>query len=133
MEGKTFGSESRQKRPRRVPRPDRPRRISEARAFGWIDAQLFREGWLPYLRLEEIAVYAFLCLAADREGVSFYRVASIERKLGVDHGAILEARDRLVSFGLVAFEPYGPGQLDGYWQVLPVPVCPMAREMNARG
>jgi hypothetical protein len=109
-------------RRKRLPRPDAPRAIP--RSFGWIDAELLRQGWFVYLTAEEVTLYVFLCLVADRDGVSFYRVDTIERKLGMRDDAIMKARERLVEMTLVAFEPYGAGQRDGFWQVLPVPPCP---------
>jgi hypothetical protein len=109
-------------RPKRLPRPDAPRAI--ARSFGWIDAEFLRQGWFVHLTPEEVTLYLFLCLVADRDGVSFYRVDTIERKLGMRDDVILKGREHLVTMGLTAFEPYGVGQRDGFWQVLRVPPCP---------
>lgn len=55
-----------------MPRPDRVRSLRGA-SFGWLHADVLRQGWLRKLSAEATAVYAFLCLAANRDGVSFYR------------------------------------------------------------
>ncbi len=44
--------------------------LGAAAGFGWLDARLWRDGWLEVLTAEDLAVYAFLCLVADRQGVS---------------------------------------------------------------
>lgn len=116
-----FAFMERKKFLRRLPRPDAPRKFP--RAFGWVDVELLRSGWLSRLTPEDALVYLFLCLAADRDGVSFYRVDRIARLVAVDERTIINARHRLCEFGLVAFEPFAPGRLDGFWQVLPVPPC----------
>jgi hypothetical protein len=55
-------------RPKRiVPRPELVRRI--AGSFGWLDHRLLRDGHLARLTLEDVGVYVFLVLAADRNGV----------------------------------------------------------------
>jgi DNA-binding MarR family transcriptional regulator len=69
--------------------------------FAWIDHRL-RER-LRDLSLAEMALLFFLHLAADRTGCSFWADATIARKLGVREGDILQARDRLVAQGLVAY------------------------------
>ena len=65
-------------------------------------------------------MYLFLVLAADRHGVSFYRKEKICDALGLDWSEFEVARDRLINFGLIAFEPYSALTPNGYYQVLPV-------------
>jgi hypothetical protein len=103
-----------------VPRPDRVRTL-DGIAFGWIDAALHRGGWLRVLSPEAIAVYTFLCLVADRSGVSFYRRARIARELGLDEIGIASALARLIELDLVAFQPFRQGAQDGFHQVLSLP------------
>lgn len=114
--------EQKKKLPRRLPCPDRLRTFP--RAFGWIDVEFLRQGWISRLPGEHVVVYLFLSLVADHQGLSFYRVDSIARQLALDERIVFQARDRLIELGLVAFEPFRPGQVDGFWQVLPVPTCP---------
>lgn len=102
-----------------VPQPERVRRI--AGSFAWLDHRLARHGYLERMTLEELAVYVFLVLAADRHGVSFYRKESIAKRLGIDWGQVDEAKARLLDKGLVAFRPFTPLDADGFFQVLPLP------------
>jgi hypothetical protein len=103
-----------------VPRPDRIRRIG-AVAFGWIDAGLWRKGWLRALAPQELAVYVFLCLVADYQGISFYRRDRIAHHLGLDFPVVDRALARLKELELVAYEPFGPHASDGFHQVLALP------------
>ncbi len=117
------------KRPQRrvvVPCPDRVRAI-HGRAFGWLEARLQREGWLALLGLDAVAVYALLCLAADRQGVSYYRRDSLARTFGVDFTQIDAALERLVDLNLVGFEPFHRDAVDGFHQVLSLPAGPPRR------
>lgn len=107
-------------RPRRVvPRPELVRRINGT--FGWIDHRLLRSGHIERLTLEDLGVYVFLVLVADRDGVSWYRIEKIGRPLGLTEDRVVLARDRLVERALIAFEPFRAGDVNGYYQVLPVP------------
>src|SRR5512147_808245 len=102
-----------------VPEPDRIRRIQGS--FAWLDHRLLREGHLERMTLTDLAVYVFLVLVADRTGTSFYRKDVACRKLGIDWGAFEESKDRLLERGLIAFRPFTPRDVDGFYQVLPVP------------
>jgi hypothetical protein len=102
-----------------VPEPTRVRRIEGS--FGWLDHRLLREGHLERMCLFDIALYVFLVLAADRNGVSFYRKDVISRKLGIDWSQFETAKARLLERGLVAFKPFSPREIDGFYQVLALP------------
>jgi hypothetical protein len=113
-------------RPRRagrvvVPRLDRVRSLGEANGFGWLDARLVRDGWLAMMSPEELAVYAFLCLVADRQGVSWYRRDRIREALCLDERAVWDALDRLEQLGLVAYQPFHRNASEGFRQVLDLP------------
>jgi hypothetical protein len=113
-------------RPRRslrvvVPRPDRVRTLDHV-TFGWLDARLQHDGWLRVMTPQALSVYTFLCLAADRRGVSFYRRDRIARELGLDDGELSATLVRLCELDLVAYRPFHPGAADGFHQVLSVPV-----------
>lgn len=103
-----------------VPRPDRVRTL-DGIAFGWLDARLQHQGWLRVVTPQACAVYTFLCLAADRSGVSFYRRERMARELGLDDAEVIRCLSRLCDLGLVAHRPYRPGAADGFWQVLSLP------------
>ena len=108
--------------PRRVvvPRPDRVRHLQGV-AFGWLDARLLQDRWLPAVPAPALAVYAFLCLAADRQGVSFYRRDRIGGALGLDDHEVARALARLRELDLVAYAPFRPHTVDGFHQVLSLP------------
>jgi hypothetical protein len=107
-----------------VPVPDRVRRIEGS--FGWLDHRLARQGYLERMTLPELAVYVFLVLAADRNGVSFYRKESIAQRLGIAWSEVDEAKARLLDKGLIAFRPFSAHEVDGFFQVLPLPESPDA-------
>jgi hypothetical protein len=107
----------------RVPRPDRIRRL-EGAPFGWLDVGLLRQGWLRALSPEGVAVYAFLCLAANRQGVSFYRRDRIGSELGLSDQILYHALSRLRELDLVAYAPFRVGAADGFHQVLALPPGP---------
>jgi hypothetical protein len=101
-----------------IPQPKRVRRIEKS--FAWIDHRLLRNGYLQVMTHQEHGLYLFLALAADRQGVSFYRKEKICDALGLDWGEFEVARDRLIDFKLIAFEPYNATTPNGHYQVLPV-------------
>jgi hypothetical protein len=103
-----------------VPRPERLRTL-EGTSFAWLATAILRDGWLRVLPPQATAVYAFLCLAADRQGVSYYRRGRIGHELGLDDGEIHRALTRLQQLDLVAYRPFGPHAVDGFRQVLAVP------------
>jgi hypothetical protein len=101
-----------------VPQPSRVRKIEGS--FAWIDHRLLRAGYLAVMSHHEQALYLFLALVADRNGVSFYRKEKICDCLALDDAQFQVARDRLVDLGLIAFEPYTVLSPNGFYQVLPV-------------
>ena len=103
-----------------LPRPDRVRRIGSS-GFGWIDARLLGEGWLGVLSAEEVAVYTFLCLVADRGGVSWYRRDRIRQALGIAEEGVFTALQRLSELDLVAYRPFSRYASEGFRQVLEFP------------
>lgn len=108
--------------PRRVvvPRPDRIRQLQGV-AFGWLDARLLQDRWLLAMPAPTQAVYLFLCLAADRQGVSFYRRDRIGDALGLDDHEVARGLARLRELDLTAYAPFGPHAVDGFHQVLSLP------------
>lgn len=103
-----------------LPRPERARTM-QGTAFGWADARLYHDCWLQVLSTDALATYLFLCLVADRQGVSFYRRDRISRELGLSDSELFAALDRLKQLDLVAYTPFGPHASDGFHQVLSLP------------
>lgn len=89
--------------------------------FGWMDARVLRDGWLRVLTPEAIAVYTLLCVAANRDGVSYYRRDRIGHELGLPDASVRVALHRLVALDLVAYRPFHAHAVDGFHQVLALP------------
>jgi hypothetical protein len=103
-----------------VPRPDRVRTL-EGTAFGWLDARLWTERWLEGMTAEDVAIYVFLALVADRHGVSWWRRDRMARSLGLYVDDVDRALARLIALDLVAYRPFGPHAADGFHQLLGIP------------
>jgi hypothetical protein len=115
---------TRSRPPPRPPRPDAVRRIpgrGVAGGFGWLEDRLLRERWLARVGPEATAVLVLLALAADRNGVSYYRRETMVGLLGMTRDSVDRALARLQDLGLVAHRAWGPDQVDGVWQLLAVP------------
>lgn len=82
-----------------IPCPERVRTLP--RHFAWIDHGM--RDHLARLSLEEVALLFFLHLAADRFGCSYWSDPSVAKRLGLQTGAVTEARLGLVRKRLVAF------------------------------
>lgn len=80
--------------------PDRVRRPPRD-GWSWIDRRFVRD-YTPRLSREGILLYFFLAAVSDRDGLSFYREATIAVRLRISEAAVVAARDELVSMDLVA-------------------------------
>lgn len=101
-----------------MPQPQKIRKIQGS--FAWIDHRLVRNGYLQVMTHDDMVLYLFLIMAADRNGVSFYRKEKICKAVSLDFSQFEIARDRLVNMKLVAFEGYSVLSPNGYYQVLPI-------------
>jgi hypothetical protein len=101
-----------------IPQPQKIRNIKGS--FAWIDHRLMRNGFIEVMTHQDLALYTFLILAADRNGVSFYRKEKICEAVSLDFSQFEIARDRLINMKLVAFEGYSVLSPNGYYQVLPI-------------
>lgn len=107
------------KKPLPVLVPQRVRNVP--RSFAWIDHRIRSQGALKRLRPEDLGLYLFLALAADKNGLSCWRLDRIEREIPCfDRHALWNARDRLVELDLIAFRPWRANDPDGCYQVLAV-------------
>lgn len=124
------------KKPLPILTPQRVRRVP--RSFAWIDHRLRSEGFLERLRPEDLGLYLFLVLAADRNGLSCWRLDRIQHAVPCfDHHALVDARRRLVELDLIMFRPWRRDDPDGCYQVLSVerlqdPISPELREAMAK-
>jgi len=83
--------------------PGRVRAI-KGQSFAFVPHRFLREGFFASLRPEELRLYFFLVMAADREGVSFYHYDSICSVLEVPLETYLKARNGLIAKDLIAFD-----------------------------
>jgi len=108
------------KRPLAPPLPTRIRRPPAS--FAWIDHRLRAPGRLDRLEPEDIALYLFLVLAADRHGLSCWRLDRIERAMPCfTRNQLWDARNRLHALQLIHFRPWRVRDPDGVYQLLPLP------------
>ena len=96
------GKEVRPMIEKRILCPGRVRRIDGS--FAFIEHRFLRDGFFASLGHHELLLYAFLALAADRYGISFYgydRICSLLRFTVEDY---IEARNQLIEKDLLAFD-----------------------------
>jgi hypothetical protein len=82
-------------------RPDRVRCIG-GQSFAFVPHRFLRDGFLPSLTPDELRLYVFLLLAADRNGVSFYSAHRIRCAVEMSVDDYIEARQGLLRKDLVA-------------------------------
>jgi len=81
--------------------PDRVRRPPKD-GWSWIDRRFVRD-YAPRLSRDGILLYFFLAAVSDRDGLSFYREATIAVRLRISEAAVVAARDELMDMDLVAY------------------------------
>ena len=80
----------------------RVRRIEGSCAF--LPQRFLRAGFFAALSKHELALYVFLVLAADRNGISFYHVDRICSILEITVDDYIDARNGLIGKDLLAFD-----------------------------
>ena len=103
---------------------DRIRRIDGG--FSFIQHRFLTDGFLKTLSQQQLLLYIFLVLAADRYGLSFYSYERICSFLHMTLEQYSAARDGLIEKDLIAFD----GSL---FQVLSLPASPARGSMNIAG
>lgn len=96
----------------RVRRPPRE-------GFSWIDRRFLRD-YAARLSGDAVVLYFFLAAVSDKQGLSFYRDASIAARLRMRETAVQAAREELLIHDLVAYQP-------PLTQVLSLPPAHVAR------
>lgn len=81
--------------------PDRVRRPPKD-GWSWIDRRFVRD-YAPRLSRDGILLYFFLAAVSDRDGLSFYREATVAVRLRINEAAVVAARDELMALDLVAY------------------------------
>jgi len=96
---------------------DRVRRIGGS--FAFIEHRFLRDGFFASLTHNELLLYVFLVMAADRAGLSYYSYDKICTLLSMDLDEYIAARNALIGKDLIVF--------DGLiFQVLSLPKEPVA-------
>jgi hypothetical protein len=95
--------------------PERVRTINGS--FAFIEHRFLQGGFLASLDPDELLLYLFLVLAADRHGLSYYSFDRICTVLKISVDDYIEARNALIDKDLIAFD----GRL---FQVLSLPEAP---------
>ena len=103
---------------------DRIRRIDGG--FSFIPHRFLTDGFLKALSQQELLLYIFLVLAADRYGLSFYSYDRICSFLHITLEQYSAAREGLIEKNLIAFD----GTL---FQVLSLPASPVRSSINKTG
>lgn len=70
--------------------------------FSWIDRRFLRD-YAQRLTGDALALYFFLAAVSDKQGLSFYRDASIAARLRIRERAVVAAREELLVHDLVAY------------------------------
>lgn len=82
--------------------PERVRRIDKS--FCFIPHRFLTDGFLQALTRHELALYLFLVLASDRNGLSFYSDRSICAILGLKESDYVFARSSLIHKDLIVYD-----------------------------
>lgn len=82
--------------------PARVRSISGS--FAFIEHRFVRDGFFKQLCPHSLALYLFLVLAGDRQGLSYYSYDKICSILGLDLDTYILARNQLIEKNLIAFD-----------------------------
>ncbi len=82
--------------------PSRTRRPVPRFGWGWVDRRIVIKDFLNPLSRAEITVYFFLCVVADRHGMSWYSPRSMSRALKVPPDQVNEALTGLEQRNLIA-------------------------------
>ena len=83
---------------------ERVRRITGS--FAFIEHRFLRDGFWDSLSRNELLLYLFLILVADRNGVSYYSYDKIYSLLRISMDEYLNARNALIDKDLIAFDGY---------------------------
>ena len=92
--------------------------------FSWVDQRLVRERYIDQLSHEACALYLFLVTVADAQGLSYYADPSLCQRLSLIGPELQQARQGLITHGLIAYQR-------PLYQVLALDAAP--REVPPRG
>ena len=87
---------------KRILCPDRTRHIPDQ--FSWVDHRLVREHHIEQCGTDALALYLFLIIVADAEGLSYYSDSTVAQRISLDESGVRKARRELLSAELIAFQ-----------------------------
>ena len=96
--------------------PKRKRKLPSS--YSWVDHRLMRDRFLHTLDVYETALYFFLVLVGDQQGLSYYSDRTVCRALSIEYEQMQRSRLELIRKSLIA---YGPP----LYQVLELPEGPV--------
>jgi len=73
------------------------------RQFSWADQRLVRERYIDRLSHEACALYLFLLIVADAQGLSYYAERSLSQRLSMSAVQLHQARQALITQRLLAY------------------------------
>src|SRR5215468_46162 len=71
--------------------------------FSWVDQRLVRDHSIDQLSPQACALYLFLVTVADAQGLSYYADPSLCQRLSMTGPELHQARQALITRGLVAY------------------------------
>ena len=80
------------------------RRRTVPSSFGWVDHRLVREGLIRKCDKGALALYLFLIVAADADGLSYYSDAKTARLLNMTEQELQKGRNELLKAGWVLWD-----------------------------
>jgi hypothetical protein len=72
--------------------------------FSWVDQRLVRDHYIDQLSPPACALYLFLVTVADAQGLSYYADPSLGQRLSLTGTELSQARQALITRGLVAYQ-----------------------------
>lgn len=87
--------------PKRLIRPKRLRQVPLS--FNWVDHRLVRDHYIERCDCTALALYLFLVIVSDAQGLSYYSDASLCRRLKIDPLQLSAARAALEQADLIAY------------------------------
>ena len=87
---------------KKIIRPDRLRQVPEQ--FGWIDHRLVLDKHIRRCDHTAWALYLFLVVVGDYQGLSYYSDRSIQKFLSMDQETLGHAKRNLLRAGFIAFD-----------------------------
>jgi hypothetical protein len=83
-----------------------PARVREVpRQFSWLDQRLVRDRYIERCQAPAWALYLFLVIVADHQGISYYANTTIAKRLSLSSETLYAARSALIREGLIAYDP----------------------------